>query len=519
MSFFCGGRCCALFALFFCQTLQSVQLSASTLSIAHRGNSSAAPENTLPAFALARGFADVVEIDVQPTLDGQWVLMHDTTVNRTTNGSGSVSSLTYAQIQALDAGAWFSPQYAGLHVPTMAEAIGSILSGGMIPLIEPKTGPVDQLVRALQEQGVTSKVIVHSYDWPLLGEIHALDSSIRLGALGTGNVTDEKLDQIQASGATIANWTKSNTIPVFLDKVHARGMQMWSYVVNDTPTIESLVAMGVDGIGTDYPALVTQATQPASIVGRYIFYNNSVFDGQDPNAGSNDKNAIALDKSPLTPGKSANFSHYTSYAKGINGIILDVQNFSGVPTLADFRFRVGNSDDSAQWTEAPAPSNISFRPSEGPGQTDRITLIWPDGAIKNEWLEVSLLPTLTTGLVTADTFYFGNAVGEAGNFEDEARVSILDELLARNNPRSISNLAPITFPYDYDRDGRVSIIDQLLARNNLTANETSLRLISPGTTLPPAALLTVPEPDSLVLAAVGSGTSAILCWRRRQRLE
>ena len=94
-----------------------------TLVEAHRGYSAIAPENTLASIRAGAGIADLTEWDVRVTADGALVVMQDSTVDRTTNGTGAVSALTLAQFQSLDAGSWFSPAYAGEPPPTMAEAI------------------------------------------------------------------------------------------------------------------------------------------------------------------------------------------------------------------------------------------------------------------------------------------------------------------------------------------------------------------------------------------------------------
>ena len=92
--------------------------------VAHRGNSAVAPQNTLAAFEAAwRAGADCVEMDVQLTADGRVVVIHDDTVDATTDGTGAVSSYTLAEIRSLDAGAWFSPAYAGQRVPTFDEVV------------------------------------------------------------------------------------------------------------------------------------------------------------------------------------------------------------------------------------------------------------------------------------------------------------------------------------------------------------------------------------------------------------
>ena len=105
----------------------------------HRGDSASAPENTIPAVesAIAGGFA-YVEVDVVLTKDGQPVLMHDRTVDRTTNGHGKVAELTLAEVRALDAGAWFDASFAGTRVPTLEEFLDVLAASNSKGLIELK---------------------------------------------------------------------------------------------------------------------------------------------------------------------------------------------------------------------------------------------------------------------------------------------------------------------------------------------------------------------------------------------
>src|SRR5690349_1130605 len=107
---------------------------AQVLSIAHRGNSLFAPENTSAAFSAAFGKADLVETDGRVTIDGRLVIMHDATVDRTTDGTGNVSALTLAQLKSLDAGSWFAPEFIGERIPTLEEMITNTLPHA-IPLI------------------------------------------------------------------------------------------------------------------------------------------------------------------------------------------------------------------------------------------------------------------------------------------------------------------------------------------------------------------------------------------------
>jgi glycerophosphoryl diester phosphodiesterase len=122
--------------------------STQTLVIGHRGASAHAPENTLAAFRLAADQgADAVELDAKLSSDGQVIVIHDPTVERTTNGAGRIGDLTRAQLQALDAGSFFAPQFAGEPVPTLAEVFEAV---GLRLLINVEltnyANPLDNLV-------------------------------------------------------------------------------------------------------------------------------------------------------------------------------------------------------------------------------------------------------------------------------------------------------------------------------------------------------------------------------------
>ena len=105
----------------------TVGAEARTYCCAHRGDSKKAPENTVPAFELAvQKGAHQIELDVQRTSDGHLVLMHDGKVNRTTDGSGTIAEMTFAQVRALDAGSWFSKDFSGTSVPTLQEGLAVI---------------------------------------------------------------------------------------------------------------------------------------------------------------------------------------------------------------------------------------------------------------------------------------------------------------------------------------------------------------------------------------------------------
>ncbi|MCK4277083.1 MAG: PKD domain-containing protein, partial [Phycisphaerae bacterium] len=174
------------------------------------------------------------------------------------------------------------------------------------------------------------------------------------------------------------------------------------------------------------------------------------------------------------------FTNYTSYWRGINGIMVDIAALPGVPTAADFTFKVGNDNNPAGWSAAPAPSSITIRSDAGAGGADRITIIWADNAIQKQWLQVTVLATGNTGLSTPDVFYFGNAIGETGNSPSDAEVTPADEVAVRNNPHTLMvNPTDITNTCDFNRDRKVGPTDAIIVRDNATNSMTTLKLIVP----------------------------------------
>ncbi len=215
------------------------------------------------------------------------------------------------------------------------------------------------------------------------------------------------------------------------------------------------------------------------VYGRYVFYNDSAFDGNNSGANASDDGAIASDKSALLPGRTATFANYTSYWRGINGIMIDIPSLPGTPTASDFTFKVGNDSSPAGWSAAPAPSSITIRSGVGVGGSDRITIIWADNAIEKQWLQVTVLATGNTGVSTPDVFYFANAIGETGNSASDANVTPTDVIGVRNNPHTLAlDPAAIDDNCDFNRDRKVGPTDAIICRNNGTSGPTALQLIT-----------------------------------------
>ncbi len=182
--------------------------------------------------------------------------------------------------------------------------------------------------------------------------------------------------------------------------------------------------------------------------------------------------SYSLDKVPLLPGETASFLNYTSYSKGIDGVMVDFDSLPGTPTAADFNFSVGESPTPSAWAAAPAPLQIAVRPVDG---IERVTIIWADNAIQNEWLQVTVKATADTGLAEPFTFYYGNLIGSVGDSAVAAAVTQTDVAAIENHPTASATL---TNPYDINRDGTVNATDQALAAASAASGDT-LELISP----------------------------------------
>lgn len=241
------------------------------LIIGHRGYCAIAPENTLPSFALAlEARADLVELDYQHSKDGVPIVIHDHILDRTTEARKEwrrrrirVSRTTAAEIQTLDAGAWFNPGFAGAKVPLLSEALDFICSNGSVALIERKSGDAATLARLLHERELINKVIVISFDWKFLRELHQLEPRQILGALGPPTRLTNgrrptrirrgmgvRLADLKKTGAKIAVWNQRITRRA-VQQAHKRGLHVWVYTINDARVTRQLISRGVSGIITN----------------------------------------------------------------------------------------------------------------------------------------------------------------------------------------------------------------------------------------------------------------------------
>ncbi len=199
--------------------------------VAHRGASRVAPENTLPAFeAAVKLGVDMVELDYLHTADGVPVAFHDEDLDRLTDARARwggekipLATKTLAELKTLDAGRWFGPEFTGARIPTLEEALDTILPGSL-PLIERKAGDAATFVDLVNRRHFVSQVAVMSFDWDFLRECRKLFPTLVLGALGEHGISPAQLDEMQAFGAAFAGWNNKHVTKSHVDAFHERGL-------------------------------------------------------------------------------------------------------------------------------------------------------------------------------------------------------------------------------------------------------------------------------------------------------
>ncbi len=224
--------------------------------VAHRGAvGPGEPENTLAAFRLAiASGAEAIEIDLRGTKDGEIVVIHDATVDRTTNGSGAVAELTLAQLRRLDAG-------RGEHIPTYQEVLQLVSGTGIVLLLDIKKGGVldrQKVIRVTEDHDAIANVIVGPRNLEDLKAFRALNPALR--TLGFVDEIEDVAPFVQGGADIIRLWPEwIYASPALVGTVHELGRQVWT-TAGDAPAVEleKLVRLGVRGILVDQPEVMDE---------------------------------------------------------------------------------------------------------------------------------------------------------------------------------------------------------------------------------------------------------------------
>lgn len=235
-------------------------------NVAHRGAAGYAPENTIAAFDKAVEMkADYIEIDVQRSKDGELVIIHDTTVDRTTDGTGKVKELTLEQLRALDAGSFMGEQFKGEKIPTFEEILdryhGKV--GILIELKAPELYPgmEESVAQELKERNLdhpqNEKIIIQSFNFESMKKMNELLPKVPIGVL-TSSITDTSEQALKEFSAYADYFNPHYGIVTkdLVDQVHSLGMKISSWTVRSQEAADFLLSMDVDAIITDYPDYV-----------------------------------------------------------------------------------------------------------------------------------------------------------------------------------------------------------------------------------------------------------------------
>ena len=235
------------------------------LLFAHRGFSGMYPENSPLAFRMAaeKTNADGIESDVHISKDGQLVIFHDSSVERTSNGTGFIRDLTYAQLLELDIGAWKSPEFAGQHIWTLGQLLDFCREARMLLNLELKNyevfydGLEQRVIDEVCARGMQERVFVSSFNHISMQRFKDLCPEIETGLLYDKPLLDMEHYLLPSNADNMhPRYMLLQYQPELMDLFHSRGMKVNTWTVNDEADMRDMIHRGVDGIISNYPDLL-----------------------------------------------------------------------------------------------------------------------------------------------------------------------------------------------------------------------------------------------------------------------
>lgn len=261
----------------------NVGIISRTQVSAHRGFSRIAPENTLYAFEAAiESGADYIELDVQLTSDGQLVVFHDESINRTTDGKGKLRNYTYDELMQFSAGSWFGKDesFSDAKIPLLSEVL-ELVKGDILLNIElKKNGDImaaaEQTVELLEEYGMTDSCYITSFSYPALKKVKQLDPKIKTGLIANfaAATSYSNLPYIDAVSMNYIFVTRSA-----VNTAHHNGKRVFVWTVDRPEDMQKMMALGVDNIITNRPDKAVEVVNSRKVgdtilsVLKYIFGN------------------------------------------------------------------------------------------------------------------------------------------------------------------------------------------------------------------------------------------------------
>ncbi len=222
----------------------------------HRGAPDEAPENTISSFRRAIELGvDCIELDARRTLDGELVVIHDKTVDRTTNGTGNVSSYTLEKLKRLDAGSWFSKKYRGEKIPTLREALDVILNNDIFVEVELKDKGIEEDVGRLLEEIGAMNVLVSSFDKNAIKTFKEMFSSFPT-VLISMDFRNGLIKEVLSSFANRIDLYHSFISREVVKFIHMNGLTVNGWVIDTQEDLERMINSNVDNITTNKPRFI-----------------------------------------------------------------------------------------------------------------------------------------------------------------------------------------------------------------------------------------------------------------------
>lgn len=232
--------------------------------IGHRGAAGYAPENTLASMDLAyKQGCDGIEFDVQLTKDHELVVIHDWSVDRTTNGTGQVKDLTLMEIRSLDAGSWFSPDYKGEGVPTLQEVFDHFPKNYLLNVEIKIQGfddrPIErEVLRVIEAFDRKESTVVSSFNNHRLGKLRKISKDIDLALMYEGYLADFPVEDPKANGIKNFHPSKDYITKDLVAEGKKKNLEIYTWTVNDLAFAKRVRDIGVDGIITNYPSYMME---------------------------------------------------------------------------------------------------------------------------------------------------------------------------------------------------------------------------------------------------------------------
>jgi glycerophosphoryl diester phosphodiesterase len=258
--------------VFFRLKTGTMEKQVSVWVVGHRGASGHAPENTMAAFrrAVEMG-AGFIETDLQLSRDAQVVAIHDSTLERTTNGHGQVHLQSLEQIRALDAGAWFVPSppvsFSGERVPTLDEILSFSREHDVNFYLEIKSGSAwgveHAVVGAVRDANASARIVILSFDAAILDSVYRLDGTMMTGFL-CEHPSNDLVERAVRLGARQLAPRGDLITPALVKKAHDAGLQVVAWTINEPEQMRRLMDAGVNGIMTDYPDRLVQVIRESA---------------------------------------------------------------------------------------------------------------------------------------------------------------------------------------------------------------------------------------------------------------